>query len=65
MEVDSVTVKFLVSTSGNDDADERCVYWIVLENSGGDVVMKETHSDFIAACEIYERLKKTLDFNAA
>lgn len=65
VEGDSVTVKFSVLTCENEEGNDEYAYWVTLEDSEGETVMKEVNSDFITACEIHERLKKTLGADIA
>lgn len=58
-DADIVVVKFFVSTGR--DAPNRYLYCIALENSRGEIVMNEVHSDFLTACEVHKRLKEIID----
>lgn len=44
-----------VLTEGVDGADEY-QYSVIVTDKGGNPVMKEIHSDFQVACDVYDRL---------
>lgn len=58
-DADIVVVKFFVRTG--HDAPNKYLYCIALENSRGEMVMNEVHSDFLTACEVHKRLKEIID----
>lgn len=60
IEGNSVTVHFSVLLCENADGDDEFIYWVILLDSVGEIVMKEIANDFITANDIYTRLKITL-----
>lgn len=60
IEGDCVTVKFTALACENEEGNDEYMYWIELLGSDGELMMKETSTDFIAASGIHEQLKKTL-----
>lgn len=60
IEGDCVTVKFTAVACENEEGNDEFVYWIELIGSDSELMMKEISCDFITACDIHERLKKTI-----
>lgn len=60
VEGDCVTVTFTSVACENEEGNDEYMYWIELQGSDGELMMKEISSDFITASDIYKRLKKML-----
>lgn len=60
VEGDCATARFTALACENEEGNDEYAYWVELLGSDGEPIMKEASSDFVAACDIYERLKAML-----